>query len=141
MANHVLGKAKQFIAIDDFGRISAKNPNSILDAIRGQCLNAEISSPRSEQTVFDGIFTLVEDHGPLTSFLAEQLQLLASSAKSAQLARNKFLMRQTMKAAGLQVPRFALITSEKDLSAAAAAVGFPAFLKPVYGVQVCPSLP
>jgi hypothetical protein len=36
----------------------------------------------------------------------------------------------------LKIPRYALIESEKGVAAAATAVGFPAFLKPVYGVQV-----
>lgn len=141
METYVIGKAKQFIGIPDFGRLSVKNPEAVLDAIMGQCLNSSTPSHTQEQSVFDGIFTLVEDHGPITSFLAERLKLLASSVKSARLARNKFLMRQAMKAAGLQVPRFAQISSEADLTAAAAAVGFPAFLKPVYGVQVAPALP
>ena len=135
MAAFVAGHAKQFIGIDDFGRAGVKNPESVLEAVRGQCLVGTAES-KDKQSVFDGIFTLVEDHGPLTSFLAERLNLVASSSQSARLARNKFLMRQAMKAAGLQVPRFAQVASEADLDAAAAAVGFPAFLKPVYGVQV-----
>jgi hypothetical protein len=129
-------QVKQFIGIQDFGRVGVKRPEEVLDAIRGQCLSGRTADVPQEHALFDGIFTLVEDHGPLTSFLAERLGLLASSSKSAKLARNKFLMRKAMQEASLHVPRFAQITSESDVPAAAAAVGFPAFLKPVYGVQV-----
>jgi hypothetical protein len=84
---------------------------------------------------FDGVFTLVEDHGPLTSFLGEGLNLKTSPYAAAKTARSKLAVRKAMKAAGLPVPRFAPISSEDDVASAAKIVGFPAFLKPVYGVQ------
>lgn len=41
-----------------------------------------------------------------------------------------------MDRAKLGIPRYAQIDSKQNIAAAAKIVGFPAFLKPVYGVQV-----
>jgi formate-dependent phosphoribosylglycinamide formyltransferase (GAR transformylase) len=54
-----------------------------------------------------------------------------------QTARNKYEVRRAMVQHKLKTPRFALIDSADAIKTAAQTVGFPAFLKPVYGVQVC----
>eukprot|EP00960_Hanusia_phi_P066930 766511-Hanusia_phi.AAC.4 len=116
-----------FVGIPEFGRVSVSNPEAVLQAVRKQL------GQTGER--LDGVFTLVEDHGPLVSLLGEALDLPCSPHKAAQIARNKYLVRKAMQQHSLPVPKFWLIESEQDLKQAAAHVGFPAFLKPVYGVQ------
>ncbi|EKX37392.1 hypothetical protein GUITHDRAFT_145087 [Guillardia theta CCMP2712] len=117
-----------FIGIADFGRVSVSEPQVVLQAVRR---HLEASGEK-----LDGVFTLVEDHGPLVSLIGEALSLPCSPLKAAQTARNKYLVRKAMESKSLPVPRFWLIESENDATQAAAHVGFPAFLKPVYGVQM-----
>lgn len=51
----------------------------------------------------------------------------------ATAARNKFVCRERLKAAGLNVPRYALMRTPADIEVSAKAVGFPAVLKPTDG--------
>ena len=65
---------------------------------------------------------------------------------AATAARSKFACRELLKAAGLNVPRYALLHSPADVELAAETVGFPAVLKPSDGggsilVQRVDSLP
>eukprot|EP01116_Phalansterium_solitarium_P009206 TRINITY_DN23264_c0_g1_i1.p1 TRINITY_DN23264_c0_g1~~TRINITY_DN23264_c0_g1_i1.p1 ORF type:complete len:487 (-),score=115.79 TRINITY_DN23264_c0_g1_i1:518-1978(-) len=113
---------QKFIPIEDFGRVSIKNRQFIIDTI----VNSGVK--------YDGVFTLVEDEGPLAAQLARVLGLPGNTELAADIARNKFKVRQLMEAAGLRTPKFALIETEADLEHAGAHVGFPAFLKPVWGV-------
>ncbi|SIT46562.1 conserved hypothetical protein [Paraburkholderia ribeironis] len=53
--------------------------------------------------------------------------------EAAALTRDKYRSRQRLSAAGLAVPRFALIANLGDVARAAAHVGFPAVVKPVDG--------
>jgi ATP-grasp domain/L-amino acid ligase C-terminal domain 2 len=50
-----------------------------------------------------------------------------------ELARNKYAARVALAAAGLAVPRFALLRSLQDAADVAAEVGLPAVIKPVNG--------
>jgi biotin carboxylase len=52
---------------------------------------------------------------------------------AATAARNKFVCRERLKAAGLNVPRYALMHTPTDIEVSAKAVGFPAVLKPTDG--------
>jgi len=134
-----LGKHLEFLGIANFGQVSILKPELLLQALQQYLANGGVVTDKEEEKKppikFDGIFTLVEDHGPLTSFLGEGLELKTSPYAAAKTARSKLAVREAMKAAGLPVPRFAPINSEDDVAAAAKVVGFPAFLKPVYGVQ------
>lgn len=128
-----------FLPVKDLNKVSVTSPEAVLQAIKKVMADGGVPGTKEEEKkppiTFDGIFTLVEDHGPLTSYLGEGLGLKVSSYKAASTARSKIAVREAMKAAGLKVPRFAAVNSEDDVAAAAKAVGFPAFLKPVYGVQ------
>ena len=139
-----LGDQLSFIAVKGFGKISIESPQTIMKGIEAYLENGgeipveDQPSEKKEKKApikFDGVFTLVEDHGPLTSFIGEVLKLPVSPYTAAKTARSKLAVREAMKAAGLVTPRFAAINSEDDAEAAAKHVGFPAFLKPVFGVQ------
>jgi predicted ATP-grasp superfamily ATP-dependent carboligase len=67
---------------------------------------------------------------------AQAAQLLGvDRAPAAGIARacNKHVARRVLAAAGVSVPRFALIGGEAQAEAVAAGVGFPAIVKPVNG--------
>src|SRR5262245_12266544 len=64
---------------------------------------------------------------------ASRLGFPHMSASAAKAARNKFASRERLKAAGLNVPRYALIHSDADVEWAACEVGFPAVVKPADG--------
>ena len=64
---------------------------------------------------------------------AARLGLPHLSEGAATAARNKFVCRERLKAAGLDVPRYALMHTPADIEPSAKAVGFPAILKPADG--------
>ena len=64
---------------------------------------------------------------------AEALGVGRAPARAVALARNKYAAREALRRAGLPVPRFALLTEQADTAEVAAAVGFPAIVKPVNG--------
>jgi len=64
---------------------------------------------------------------------ALRLGLPHLSKATASAARNKFLCRERLKAAGLTVPRYTLMHVPADAESGAAAVGFPAVFKPTDG--------
>lgn len=64
---------------------------------------------------------------------AARLGLPHLSEATAAAARNKFECRERLRAAGLNVPRYALMHSPTDIDSAASAVGFPAVFKPTGG--------
>jgi len=116
-----------FVAIPQFGQVAVADAAGVLAKIRN---HMEVS-----KEVYDGVFTLVEDHGPLTSLISEALSLPGSPAATAATCRSKFMVREAMRKAKLPVPKYAKISGKGDIAQAAATVGFPAFIKPVYGVQ------
>lgn len=64
---------------------------------------------------------------------ARRLGLPHLSEATAAAARNKFESRERLKAAGLNVPRYALVRTLADAESRAEEVGFPAVFKPTDG--------
>jgi len=122
MEKRTSGMIKQFIPIEKFAKVSITSPETILE------------KAQSAGVKFDGVFTLVEDEGPLVSFIAEKLNLVGTSLEASKTARNKFKVRTVMKNAGLNTPNFWLITNEKDVEELGKTLTFPVFLKPAFGV-------
>jgi biotin carboxylase len=122
MEERTKGLVTSFIPMENFGRVSITNVELVLARVR------------DTGKTFDGVFTLVEDEGPLVSYLAHQLKLVGNSEAASGVARNKFAMRQAMERDGLPTPKFALIEREEDLEGAVERLGLPIFLKPVFGV-------
>merc|ERR1740129_1396845 len=81
----------------------------------------------------DGIATFVELSVPLVARLCERLGLPGHQPTAVDAARNKYLTRAALKAAGLPTPRNFLITSAGEVEEAGRIVGFPAVLKPASG--------
>ncbi len=71
-----------------------------------------------------------EFYVPAAARLGRQLGLRALTAETAVACRDKAVMRATVRAAGLRVPRHASATDEGSLAEASRRVGFPCVLKP-----------
>ena len=106
-----------------------------------------VSDPLSGQDVLDGVEVLKRRHGqphriigilePLMVQMGvarEKFGVKGTSAKTAELFRDKATMKDALRAAGLPVARHKLVTSQADGRAFAAQVGFPMVLKPPAGM-------
>lgn len=93
-----------------------------------------VAAARESGLVFDGIGTIDEFAGGFAARIAEPLALPFHPVAAADTARDKHRARLAAEAAGIRGPRVARIEGEGDVARAAAAVGFPAVLKPVSGV-------
>mmetsp|Transcript_20608 Transcript_20608/g.55000 ORF Transcript_20608/g.55000 Transcript_20608/m.55000 type:complete len:541 (-) Transcript_20608:135-1757(-) len=85
-------------------------------------------------TKFDAATTYYEDAVPLAARIARALGIESNPPEACDKARNKHTTRKVMGEAGLPVPKFYSIFTEEDLRPACEVVGFPAILKPVFGL-------
>jgi biotin carboxylase len=94
----------------------------------------------------DGITTVQAERAvPVIAGLAEARGLPGIGVDTAHLMTNKLAMRRRLEEAAVPQPRFAPLATDADVATAAAAVGFPAVVKPVdasgqYGVARVRSL-
>ena len=77
----------------------------------------------------------MKDAVPVAARVAAALGLPGSSPAAADAARSKERTRSMSHAAGLPTPRFAHLHESEDLERAAADVGFPAVIKPIFGAE------
>jgi biotin carboxylase len=77
-----------------------------------------------------GAFTYDEVHVVATAHIAAALELPGATIAGAENCRNKWRNRETLTAAGLLQPRFALVRNVDDAHAAAGTFGFPLVIKP-----------
>ena len=102
---------------DFFYDISIRDKDKILSI----CSNIEV----------DGIVSIATDAAvPTMSFISETLELNGNSTESAVLTTDKFLMRQTLKAAGIKCPNFILFNPETTLPEIDY-LNYPLVVKPV----------
>lgn len=93
-----------------------------------------VDAVRASDITFDGIGTIDEFAGGFAARIAADLGLPFHSIEAADRARDKHRAREACAAAAIEGPRFARIESAAQIERGAAAVGFPAVLKPVSGV-------
>jgi biotin carboxylase len=106
-----------------------------------------ITDPLSGQDILDGVEVLKRRHGPPDRIIGileplmtqmatarEKFGVKGTSARTAELFRDKASMKDALRAAGLPVARHCLVTSEEDARGFAALVGFPMVLKPPAGM-------
>jgi biotin carboxylase len=106
-----------------------------------------ITDPLSTQHVIDGVEELKRRHGqPLRIIgileammvqlaeVREHFGVAGTSVKTATLFREKAMMKDALRAAGLPVARHELLTSEQDAQAFADEIGFPIVVKPPAGM-------
>jgi biotin carboxylase len=106
-----------------------------------------VTEPLDVQDLLDGVEVLRRRHGQpyrIIGILEAMMVQLAQArerygvagtpAKTALLFREKALMKDALRAAGIPVARHKLIASERDARAFAEEVGFPMVLKPPAGM-------
>ncbi|EFN56176.1 hypothetical protein CHLNCDRAFT_144890 [Chlorella variabilis] len=102
------------------------------DTVFHRCL-AAIRKVHHDAGQLDGVLSFCEMAMPLVARLAERLGLPGNPPGAVDAARDKHATREVLAAAGLPTPRNFLITSPRQLAAAADAVRFPAVIKPICG--------
>ena len=106
-----------------------------------------VTEPLAVEDVLDGVEVLRRRHGQPFRILGvleammvqlaqarERYGVAGTPVKTAELFREKALMKDALRAAGLPVARHKLIASEKDAHAFVEEVGFPMVLKPPAGM-------
>jgi biotin carboxylase len=79
----------------------------------------------------DGVLTVASDRAvPVVAAVAEQLGLPGIGSDTAHVMTHKVAMRRRLADHGVPQPAFAAVRTHGEARAAAAAVGFPAVLKP-----------
>ena len=103
------------------------------DAVFERALSGVLAARAAVGGELDGVCTFCEMAVPLVSRLAERLGLPCNSPAAVDAARDKSSTRKVMEAAGLPNPRSFLIEDAAQIAEAAAHVGFPAVIKPIFG--------
>lgn len=103
------------------------------DAVFERALSGVLAARAAVGGELDGVCTFCEMAVPLVSRLAERLGLPCNSPAAVDSARDKSSTRKVMEAAGLPNPRSFLIEDAAQIAEAAAHVGFPAVIKPIFG--------
>ena len=103
------------------------------DAVFDRALSGVLAARAAVGGELDGVCTFCEMAVPLVSRLAERLGLPCNSPAAVDSARDKSSTRKVMEAAGLPNPRSFLIEDAAQIAEAAAHVGFPAVIKPIFG--------
>ena len=82
----------------------------------------------------DAVFTAGTDFSATVAFVTDALGLPGTSLESAERATDKFRMRQALRAAGVRVPDFAVISGdalcEESVSRIVERIGLPVVVKP-----------
>ncbi len=94
-----------------------------------------LSALASEAERLDGVVTFWEDAVPATARIASALGLPGMPIQAADGARSKLRTLEASRDASLPTPRFVHLADAGTLAAAAAQVGFPAVIKPVFGAE------
>jgi biotin carboxylase len=93
---------------------------------------AEQAARYAQRFPIDAVIAVDEDTAVVSGFVAEALGLKQNSIASVQIAKNKYLMRETLRQAGVRVPRFWHFTLNDDPVEIAHQVTYPCVIKPVY---------
>lgn len=87
----------------------------------------------NEKNKIDGVVTFVEHSVPTAAAVAEALGLPYISVKTAELARNKYEMRQVFFQHGIPCPQFALAKNLPEALQIGQRFKYPVVLKPLIG--------
>lgn len=80
----------------------------------------------------DAVIPVDEDTAVVSGFVARALGLQQNSVASVEIAKNKHLMRQTLRQAGVRVPRFWHFSLDEEPDDIAQRVSYPCVVKPVF---------
>jgi biotin carboxylase len=93
---------------------------------------AEQAAQYAAQFPVDAVIPVDEDTAVVSGFVAQALGLQQNSIASVQIAKNKYLMRETLHHAGVRVPRFWHFTLDDEATDIARRVNYPCVVKPVF---------
>lgn len=102
---------------------------------------ADRAAEQGSQHGLNGLVTYSERMLRLTAELAERMNLRGHDAATARRLTNKRCQRESLHAAGLPVPRNAVVARAEDWPGVIASVGLPAIVKPVRGVSSARTYP
>jgi len=80
----------------------------------------------------DAVIPVDEDTAVAAAWIARELNLSHNSISSATIAKNKLLMREALKKAGVRVPAFWHFPLGSDLAMQASRASYPCVIKPVF---------
>ncbi|KAF4729508.1 Carnosine synthase 1, variant 2, partial [Perkinsus olseni] len=118
------GVISHFIGLD-----MSQDADAIFEASIEALRNFEITTG----IAIDGICTVIELAVPMVARLTEALGLPGPGLHVVEAARDKYKTREALENHGLPRTTHVLISSEEEIEAAAAVVGYPAVMKPVSG--------
>jgi biotin carboxylase len=109
------------------------NPSGLitLDFIHPQDA-ARRAAAFARQFEVDAVIPVDEDTAVAAAWIARELELSHNSVESASIAKNKRLMRETLRRAQVRVPDFWSFTLDDDAAQQAARVSYPCVVKPVF---------
>ncbi len=102
---------------DEFASISVRDMDSSL--------------AYAKEHKIDAIFTNSDVGVPTAAYIAEKMHLPCYTRKQAELATNKYIMRQKIKAIGLKTPQFHICSNKEELLSAYEKMNTQSILKPV----------
>lgn len=102
-----------------------RDPDAVLQALRREMMRTGVS--------FDRVECLWEPFVELAAWLREQLGIPGMSYETAFAFRDKEAMKRRVEAAGLRVPHHAKCSTQDEVRAAVARIGYPVCIKPIAG--------
>ena len=84
-----------------------------------------------DRAPIDAIIALDDTGTEVAALVSAQLRLPHNQPEAALAASNKYVMRQKMAAACMQVPKFTRVGTQDSITAAAQRIGYPLVLKPL----------
>ncbi|MEW6127202.1 MAG: ATP-grasp domain-containing protein [Acidobacteriota bacterium] len=93
---------------------------------------AEEAARYAEKFPVDAVIPVDEDTAVVSGFVADGIGIKQNSIRAVQVAKNKHLMRETLKQANMRVPEFRHFTLDEDPREIAAQVEYPCVVKPVF---------
>ncbi len=113
--------------------LAAKNPSELLTLDFLDPEHAARQAARfNEEYPIDAIIPVDEDTAVVAAHIARALNLAHNSVESVQAAKNKFLMRQRLNRANVQIPHYWHFTLDDDAAEIARCISYPCVVKPVF---------
>jgi biotin carboxylase len=120
--------------------VASERPSTLASTNPGGLLTLDLLDPEkpadeaarfAAQYPIQAVAPVDEDTAVIAAHIAERLGLRHNPIFAAERARNKWLMREALKQAGLAVPGYWRFTLDDDLELMAATVRYPCVVKPV----------
>ncbi|MBR0607491.1 ATP-grasp domain-containing protein [Bacillus safensis] len=108
--------------IDEVVNVDTNDYSKVIDTVKDFQKNRKI----------DGIMTLLEWYVPLTEQLIGDFGFIGNSVETANLSRNKYLMRNVFKKCNVPIPKYKKCSSFYETNMAIEQIGgYPCIIKPI----------